>query len=48
MSSGNVAISVEEKLKKIQESLHALCSTQTLMCDDQKKLAADRRLSLPR
>jgi len=39
---------VEDKLGKIQESLLALCNTQTIMCDDQKKLAADRRLSLSR
>jgi hypothetical protein len=37
----DVAMSLEEKLEKIQESMLALCNTQTTMCEDQKKLAAD-------
>ena len=43
MSSGDAAMSVEEKLAKIQESLLALCSTQTRMCDDEQKLAAEQK-----
>jgi hypothetical protein len=35
----DVAMSLEEKLEKIQESLLALCNAQTTMCEDQKKLA---------
>jgi hypothetical protein len=39
----NGAMSLEEKLEKIQESLMALCNTQTTMCNDQKKLATDQK-----
>jgi hypothetical protein len=39
----DVAMSLEEKLEKIQESLLALCNAQTTVCEDQKKLAADQK-----
>jgi hypothetical protein len=41
MSDG--AMSLKKKLEKIQESLLALCNTQTTMYEDQKKHGAEQK-----